>query len=557
MAFGSIKLKQSLIVLSFFFLFTKEVLASDVLEGCEHRTFQVGQGSCHAVLYSVKKADAAFYKTLVLCDMGSSSRSAPTKLSFHEDSFGNLIFKDKEEKGLTYADLSTHAPQEKQSKKGKSDTSSDTKMTAEHKEPFDVSKMTSEIENAVKEVDSFIIMLTHPDKDHINLYAEIFGKEKTKPILLICGGMWREHRTNEVEEICHKIGGRNNVEAICPSYLDSVSHDDVLNTNAFNTPLCNFHGNLFSFIQNYRNSFSYEDHFGLKKKKITKKTFENLVLKNIYFWSVKHISDDTNAQSLVFSCTLPELKMSFVFTGDATPETFSSIPENGADMLRKNYTGIPRADHTVCFVIPHHGAEGHYSEKACKIFKPDVLLFSAGYIGNFNHPSKTTVKKYTDYLNGFWNNEETPFEKKYKLDYPKYRVGLYDENKRKYTLRKPQDNGKLSLLGTNVFGSILINRNGIYTSGSTAKDFYSMDLRQCVVICDTGKKILDKQGKIKGEYIVEKQSQIVKDIKFDTKLNKAGEYISQDKKYKLIKKSGGKQKIDKDCYYLCIKIGDK
>ena len=77
-------------------------------------------------------------------------------------------------------------------------------MTAEHKEPFDAIKMTSEIEDAIKEVDSFIIMLTHPDKDHINLYTEIFGKEKTKPILLICGGMWREHRTNEVEEICKK-----------------------------------------------------------------------------------------------------------------------------------------------------------------------------------------------------------------------------------------------------------------------------------------------------------------------------------------------------------------
>ena len=38
-----------------------------------------------------------------------------------------------------------------------------------------------------------------------------------------------------------------------------------------------------------------------------------------------------------------------------------------------------------------------------------------------------------------------------------------------------------------------------------------MDLRQCVAICDTGKKILDKQGKIKSrKHIVDKQDQAVK-----------------------------------------------
>jgi len=148
-------LRQILIVLSIIFLPSNEIFASDVLEGCEHRTFQVGQGSCHSVLYSVKKADAAFYKTLVFCDMGSSSRSAPTKLSFHDTSFGKKVFRDKDEQVLTHTNLNSLALSGKKSKKD-SYASSDTKMTAEHKEPFDVSKMTSEIEDAVKEVDSFI-----------------------------------------------------------------------------------------------------------------------------------------------------------------------------------------------------------------------------------------------------------------------------------------------------------------------------------------------------------------------------------------------------------------
>ncbi len=550
----SIKLRQPLIVLSIVFLLTQNLFAADILEGCEHRTFQVGQGSCHSVLYSIKKTDNTFYKTLVLCDMGSSSRSTPTKLSFHETSFGKKVFIDKNAKGLTHTNLSTHTPQGKQSKKGKSETSSDTKMTAEHKESFDVSKMTSEIEDAIKKVDSFIIMLTHPDKDHINLYTEIFGKEKTKPILLICGGMWREHRTNEVEEICKKIEGINNVEAICPSYLDSVLHDDVLKTHAANTPLCNFHGNLLLFIEKYRATFRHENHFKLKQKKIAQKTFDDLVLKNIYFWSVKHISDDTNAQSLVFSCTLPELKMSFVFTGDATPETFDSIPVQGADMLRTTYTGsIPTADHKVCFVIPHHGAEEHYSEKACTLFKPDVLIFSAGYVGNFNHPSKETVTRYVDKVSSLWGKSTTPFRTKYMLDFEEYKTAIFTK---RYVLKSPIIKN-IVLLGTNIFGSILINSNGIYTSGSNETDGYSMDLRQCVAICDPGKKILDTKGKIRLEYIVDSQIQVVKKIKFDIKINKSGEYISQDKKYKLIKKSGGKQKNPKDCYYLLIKISGK
>lgn len=60
-------------------------------------------------------------------------------------------------------------------------------MTTEHKEPFAASKMTQEIEDAVNGVDSFIIMLTHPDKDHINLYTDIFANV-IKPVLIICGG---------------------------------------------------------------------------------------------------------------------------------------------------------------------------------------------------------------------------------------------------------------------------------------------------------------------------------------------------------------------------------
>jgi beta-lactamase superfamily II metal-dependent hydrolase len=551
----------------FLLLHGEGLFASDVLEGCEHRTFQVGQGSCHSVLYSVKKTDDTFYKTLVFCDMGSSSRSAPTKLSFYDTSFGKRVFRDKDEKSLTQMSVqilpsTTSATKQKK----KSETSSDTKMTVEHKEPFDVSNMTSEIEHALKEVDSFVVMLTHPDKDHINLYTDLLGKEKTKPILLICGGMWSEHQTEEVKKIWQNIGGKNNVQSVYPHLLDSVSQKnmDELHKNKGvipTTELCSYHGSMCDLLDKYKGDFirnknyDYEAHFQLKKKKIAKKTFEELILKNIYLWSVKHLSDDTNAQSLVFSCTLPELKISFVFTGDATPETFKSIPENGADMLRKNYTGIPRADHTVCFVIPHHGAEGHYSEKACKLFKPDVILFSAGYVGNFNHPSKNTVEKYTDCLDVLWSNATTPFANKYKLDYPKYRVGLYNENKRKYTLRKPQD-GKVALLGTNIFGSILINVKGMYSSGSN-EEGYSMDLRQCIASCGAGKKILDTKGKIRLEYMIEKQSQIVKDIKFDTKLKKAGEYISQDKMYKLIKKSGGKQKTAKDCYYLCVKVSGK
>lgn len=169
------KLKYRLFVANLLIFFQNGILAADILEGCEHRTFQVGQGSCHTALYSVKKSNNAFYKTLVFCDIGSSSRAAPTKLSFHDGSFDNPIFQAKISQALTKDTLKkvANAITTKPHKK-KSETSSDTAMTTEHKEPFAVAKMTQEIEDAVKGVDSFIVMLTHPDKDHINLYTDIF-----------------------------------------------------------------------------------------------------------------------------------------------------------------------------------------------------------------------------------------------------------------------------------------------------------------------------------------------------------------------------------------------
>lgn len=94
-----------LIFVSFIAYSVTIVFSSDHLEGCEHRTFQVGQGSCHTVLYSVKKSDNTFYKTLVFYDMGSSSRKVPTKLAFHDSSFDNRVFKEKDTRGLKKINL--------------------------------------------------------------------------------------------------------------------------------------------------------------------------------------------------------------------------------------------------------------------------------------------------------------------------------------------------------------------------------------------------------------------------------------------------------------------
>lgn len=551
-------MKFLLIVTSVFICSITGLFAADSLEGSEHRTFQVGQGSCHTVLFSVSKGkNTSPYRTMVFCDMGSSSRSSPTKLSFHNTSFDARVFKikdDSEDDTQSSSDLSDVQSDSAQI----SGATSDTDMTTDHKEPFDVGRMISEIEDATNDVDNFIVMLTHPDKDHVNLYTDVFGNTQ-KPVLLICGGMWREHSTNEVLEILTNIEKRQNVYAVFPTYLDHLQHDEVIRGRNATTPMCNFHGNLLSFLRQYRNAFDYADHFQLTKKKVDKKTFEDLVLRNIYLWSVKHLSDDTNAQSLLFSCTLPDLQMSFVFTGDATPETFDSIPINDKDKLRTTYSSIPQADHKVCYVVPHHGAVGHYSQKACDLFQPDILLFSSGYVGSFNHPSKDTIKKYISYLKKLWKKHKTPFGKKYRLASEEYRSALYDETKQTYALKKPLD-GEVVLLGTNVFGSILIKKDGVYVSGENkTPDGYYVDLRQCVASCTKSDILIDKKsGKIKKEFLDVEESAVAADIKFNAKSDEHGEFFSADKKktYKLIKKSAGK-KGHQNTFYLGIRVEDK
>lgn len=526
------------------------IFASDRLEGCEHRTFQVGQGSCHSMLYSVKKADDTYHKVLVFCDIGSSSRSAPIKLPFHQNSFGVPIFRAKKEKGTTLSvgqmlDSDSDSTAESMKTSG---ATSDTEMTTEHKEPFAIGKMTQEIEDAVKGVDSFIIMLTHPDKDHINLYTDIFGKV-SKPILLICGGMWAEHKTDEVGEIRKNLNGKNNVYSIFPTYLDSLPHDAIIGSADLATPLSRFRGTLRAFISTHRTSFDYAKHFKLTNKSVSKKTFEDLVLNNIYLWSVKHITDDTNAQSLVFSCTLPDIRTSFVFTGDATPETFESIPGTAKDQLRETFkTSIAVQHHKVCFVVPHHGAVGHYSQKACDLFKPDLLLFSSGYIGSFNHPNKETLEKYLVYLSKLWSKQKLPFAQNYELASSEYKVALYDETKKKHTLRKLKG-AKIVLLGTNVFGSILFNTEGIYVSGeSKTEDGYYVDFRQSVAKCLTTQELLATSGKIENSFLqnVDRKA-IIGEINFQKEKK---EYISADKKYKLIEKVSRKNKL----YYLGVRL---
>ena len=83
------------------------------------------------------------------------------------------------------------------------------------KSPFDVGRMISEIEDATNDVDNFIVMLTHPDKDHVNLYTDVFGNTQK---LSFFGGMWREHSTNEVLEILTNIE-KDKIYAVFPHTL--------------------------------------------------------------------------------------------------------------------------------------------------------------------------------------------------------------------------------------------------------------------------------------------------------------------------------------------------
>lgn len=138
-------------------------------------------------------------------------------------------------------------------------------------------------------------------------------------------------------------------------------------------------------------------------------------LKDIYIWSLNHISDDINNHSSVISFQMPHLEKTFICTGDAGPEVFQkkvskqSLSQDDASMeLASPREAMRRfidaqvqgksdaAPYIVLLMLPHHGAKGNFSLPMLDLFRPHILGISARAGTMYNHPSTTLINRYGD-----------------------------------------------------------------------------------------------------------------------------------------------------------------
>lgn len=120
-------------------------------------------------------------------------------------------------------------------------------------------------------------------------------------------------------------------------------------------------------------------------------------LRNIYIWSLNGHASDVNTQSIVISCTMPKLEKNFFCTGDANDFTFYDIARSHQNkFIKNNFLNV--------IIIPHHGSDHNRSMTMIDLFSPHILISSAGYGGNFNHPESEV---YDFYKQKMKSNQET------------------------------------------------------------------------------------------------------------------------------------------------------
>ncbi len=127
---------------------------------------------------------------------------------------------------------------------------------------------------------------------------------------------------------------------------------------------------------------------------------------------------DDNQSSTIVSFTLPSENSltSFICTGDAEKSTTNKLSENvgyRSDVLREK---VSNSNHFVILTSPHHGAETNTDalQALIGLFKPNVLIVSAGSGSQCQHPHK-------EFINLFDNNMQNRFDefsKTYKHLFP-------------------------------------------------------------------------------------------------------------------------------------------
>ncbi len=354
----------------------------------------------------------------------------------------------------------------------------------------------------LKDLNHLFIFLSHPDEDHINYINE--DTILSVPITILLAGDWfgdigaTEGATNLTKpavDVLEFLSQRMSTSGLVTNIHFPYYQRFQPGNQDFNLLI---QRHFSAYVPNtFKSSLGYFSSFCLKINPdgptpsglqgyfldlfrgvlpITSETRD--VLKNIYIWSLNQPADDVNNHSMVASCTLPNLDLSIILTGDAEHSVFQRIKErNAPGDFRQNLNSTlgTRESHLIMLMLPHHGALANRSGSMLSFFKPNIFGISAGDGGQYGHPSFSLIQQIQEiYQRNPWHMN---FFNRYAYGRNFHFIALEEmneeakatqenkkgKNKKKHIVVKAQKDQPFFLC-PNVYGCIKWDQQGIRTN---------------------------------------------------------------------------------------------
>ena len=408
-----------------------------------------------------------------------------------------------------------------------------------------ITSMSLSIRDYLTKLKHLFIILSHPDKDHINL-INADNIPDNIPITVLCEGNWfGQKNTNEdglTESVCDVLKflkARENTWIDFPFYwegsqsvCEKIHYKDILQTFEKDNDtflktlvLCkdkaiipvnkcfSLQETLQEIIKRNPNKERIVKHFHtikpLQDYSFMDKTIYPIVIFSELFKNIKiaHINfpfKDVNSQSAIVGLKMPKLKMQFFLTGDASEETFALLSLYDKDFFKKE------EGYTSLVMLPHHGSIENKTIHLFNFFRPDILGISAGNGRQFAHPSKDLInwieKNYKE--SSFFDRFSTTMNGNYLVNY---------EKKQQPFLKKISDKKQtLPLLCTNYLGAVKINENGVFSQFSNVIECenknYLIDFRKKEVIS------YDKKESNMDNVLLKKDCKIYFPVRYENKI---------------------------------------
>jgi beta-lactamase superfamily II metal-dependent hydrolase len=479
----------------------------------EFYIFDVGQGNSQLAIYKKDGKNIG-----ILYDSGSSSSKAHPKISQLKGGEWKLFFKKgappKKEDDIKKPIYFLFEEESVLDNKEDIDKHSESSQTISIKESISSIETTAFINKVIKEANlmHLFIILSHPDKDHIN-----FINAKTIPqdlfVTILLNGDWlgfggsnskQTGLSKDIVSVLTFLKNRQNTWVEFPYYWNGlkiinkeISYKDIKKTweddvsEKFNETfnLCckgtinasldflNLYQSLDRILsKNHDKDLTFYNHFKALNLSFDANSYYYSdadvldILKSVKIAYVNFPFRDVNSQSCITEIKMPKLKIQFFLTGDAHEETFELI----AAYNQKELFFQKEEDFISLVMLPHHGSYENKSVNIFNLFKPDIIGISAGNGAVFSHPSRRLVKELektlkekewkTKFYNSFYEaahpNDFIYFEEIGKKHDKKQISRLHRHKKQEKNLLLHKYNDKIPFFCTNVHGTIKIDEYG-------------------------------------------------------------------------------------------------